>query len=223
MTLGLLILTGALFLLQVLFIDVIVVISVRKMRQPEALLELIEHGPTVLSEGLDYADHHRWAEDHGFAPDMVADFRGAIGSQIIVVGVWRSRARHTFLSSYTTPQKICCEFITTLEQDAALTTTNTRDGLLFPNAPGRYVQAFDGLDLNELLRRHEEALAHLHNTRHLDPVARSESTDRLILESIRNQMTYVSSMAFWQLRGAWWYWVRRNWLNNKSITERFPV
>lgn len=213
---------AAIFAVMALFINVIVVLSVRKMAQPDGLLEVIEHGTTVLAEGLEYADRHRWAEDHGFAPDLVADFRGAMGGQIIVIGVWRNFAQKTYLSTYNTPQKMCCEFITILDRDAALTTTNTRDSVLMPSGPGRYIQAFDGANLDDLLRRHQEGLAHLSLTQHLEAVNRSETTDILILESIRHQMAYIQTLPLWQLRGAWWYWGRRNLLNNKSIAERYP-
>ena len=220
---GLLPLAATILLMMALFIDIIVLVSVKKMARPEGLLEVIEHGPTVLAEGMDYAERQRWAEDHGFAPDMVADFRGALGGQIIVIGTWRNRALRTYLSTYNTPQKVCCEFVTILDRDAALTTTNTRDSLLMPSEPGRYIQAFDGLNLDDLLRRHLEALAHLSHTRHLDPVDRSETTDLLILDSLRRQMAYIQTLPLWQLRGAWWYWGRRNLLNNKTIAERYPA
>jgi hypothetical protein len=200
----------------------IVAASVRKMARPDGLLEVIEDGPEILAEDTEFADRQRWAQRHGFSPDMIADFRGALGGQLIVIATWRSRALKTYLSTYTTPQKVCCEFVTILNNDAALTTTNTRDSLLIPPGPERYLQAFDGLDLDELLRRHQEGLAHLSHTRHLEAINRTETTDRLILDSLRHQMAWVQTLPFWQLRGVWWYWGRRNLLNNKTIAERYP-
>jgi hypothetical protein len=219
---GVAITVAVMFGMIALFINVIMVLSVRNMAQPDGLLEVIEHGPTVLAEGLEYAERHRWATDHGFTPDLVADFRGAMGGQVIVIGVWRNFAEKTYLSTYNTPQKMCCEFITILDRDASLTTTNTRDSVLMPSGHGRFIQAFDGANLDALLRRHQEGLDHLSLTQHLEPINRSETTDLLILESLHHQTTYVQSLPLWQLRGAWWYWGRRNLLNNKSIAERYP-
>lgn len=208
--------------LMTLFFNVIFVFSVRKMAQPDGLLKAIEHGPTVLAEGLEYADRHRWAVDHGFAPDLVADFRGALGGQIIVIGVWRNLARKTYLITCKTPKKVYCELITILDRGAALTTSNTRLSVSLPSGPERFIQAFDGANLDDLLRRHQEGLAHLSHTRHFEAVNRSETTDILILDLIRHYVAYIQALPFWQLRGAWWYWGRRNLLNNKSIAERYP-
>lgn len=215
-------LAGIIIAITALFITYIVTASVRKMARPEGLLVVIEDGPAILAEGMEFTDRQRWAQRHGFTPDMIADFRGALGGQLIVIATWQNRALRTYLSTYNTPQKLCCEFVTILNNDAALTTTNTRDSLLLPPGPDRYIQAFNGLNLDDLLRRHQEGLAHLSHTRHLEAINRTETTDRLILESLRQQMAWVQTLPLWQLRGVWWYWGRRNLLNNKTIAERYP-
>lgn len=217
---GLVILVPVVFVVRL--INRTVVKSVRTMENPDGLLALIADGPARLAESPEYRDWADWAKDHGFVPDIMADFSGAEGGQIITVGVWRNRASKTYLATYTTPMKVTSEFITMLEKDAALTTTNSKDSLTMPNAPGRYIQAFDGASLDEIVQSHHQGLEWLRQKKGIMPVDRPETTDRLILDSVRRQMAYVKTLLLWKHRGAWWYLVRRGKLNNKSIMDRYP-
>lgn len=211
----------ALFVFVARLINRTVVKSVQTMKNPDGLLALIADGPSRLAESPEYRDWADWARDHGFAPDIMADFSGAEGGQIITVGVWRNRASKTYLATYATPMKVTSEFITMLEKDAALTTTNSKDSLTLPNAPGRYIQAFDGASLDEIVQSHHQGLEWIRQQKGLTPIERPETTDRLILDSVRRQMAYIKTLLCWKHRGAWWYLVRRARLNNKSIAERF--
>ena len=204
-------------------INLITVLSIWKLGRSEELLDVIEGGTAVLVESPDYVARARWAEDNGFEPDMLADFHGAVGAGPIVIGVWKNSYKKTFLSTYTAAGKVACEFVTVLKDDGILTTSNAMDSALMPPAPGYYLQVFDGVDLDGLFQKHEAALVHLHQHMGMSIVERWEPTQVLILESIRRQTAYIKSLFLWQLRGVYWYFIRRPRMNGKSIAQQYPV
>ena len=206
-----------------LLINILMYRSIRKIAQPDKLLDVIENGRTVLAEGLDYAERTRWAESHGFVPDMIVDFRGALGGRLMTFAVWRNHALNTRLSTRQIRKKIICHLITDMESGAVLSTCNSREALILPTAPGCFLQAFASVGLDELFRRHQEGLAYLRQSRGIVPIPRMESTDALIRESIRYQIAYVRTLPLWPLRGAWWQFIRQYWLNNKTIAEQYGL
>ncbi len=204
-------------------INVVVVLSIRKLENASELLEVIQHGESVLVNGADYATRARWAEDNDFRPDLLADFHGAVGAGPITMAVWKNDYKKTFLSSYSVNNTMVSEFVTLLDKDRGLTTSNTIDSVLFPPAPGHFVQAFGGMtDLDRLFQQHEAALIHLNQKKNVAIADRWETTDVLIVESIQRQIHHVKSLPLWQLRGCYWYFIRRHRMKNKTIAEQYP-
>lgn len=204
-------------------INVVVVLSIRKLENASGLLEVIQNGESVLINGADYATRARWAEDNDFRPDLLADFHGAVGVGPITMAVWKNDYKKTFLSSYSVNDTIVSEFVTLLNNDRGLTTSNTIDSVLFPPAPGHFVQAFGGMtDLDGLFQQHEAALVHLNQKKNVTIADRWETTDVLIVESIQRQIQHVKSLPLWQLRGCYWYFIRRHRMKNKTIAEGYP-
>lgn len=204
-------------------INVVVILSVQKLEHPESLLEVIQNGESVLVNGADYAARAHWAEDNEFRPDLLADFHGAIGAGPITMAVWKNDYKKTFLSSYTVGGNIMSEFVTLLNNGGGLTTSNSIDSMLFPTAPGLYVQAFGGMtDLDKLFKKHEAALVHLNQKKNATIADRWETTDKLIVESIQRQIKYVKNLPFWQFRGCYWYFIRRLRMKNRSIADQHP-
>ena len=204
-------------------INLVVVLSVRKLENASELLEVIQNGESVLVNGADYATRARWAEDNDFRPDLLADFHGAVGAGPITMAVWKNEYKKTFLSSYVVGENIASEFVTLLNNGSGLTTSNSIDSMLFPNAPGHYVQAFGGMtDLNNLFKQHEAALIHLNQKKNVSIADRWETTDVLIVESIKRQIQHVKSLPLWQLRGCYWFFIRRHRMKNKTIAEQYP-
>lgn len=203
-------------------INILVILSINKLEDAKNLLDVIDNGAERLRVNPDYATRQAWAEENGFEPDMMAEFHGTIGTGPITMAVWKNNYKKTYLSSYTAADKILCEFVTIFERDQGLTTSNTKDSVLFPPAPGHYLQSFDGMNIDGLFQKHEEALVHLVGQKHLQITERWESTDILILESIQRQVAHVKSNPFWQFLGVYWFFVRRNRMNNKSIAEQYP-
>lgn len=204
----------------IVLITVVLTLNVLKLSSPETLLEAIPDGLEILANNTEFLKRHRWAAEIGFVPDLLADYRG-MGGQRLLISVWRHPTRGTYFCSYETPEKTVCEFVTCCERDIALTTTNNRDGLLFPTPPDRYVEAFERLGVDELLRRHEESLFWIGQYRSAAPIRPDLPTATLIIESIQSQTRYVRSLPLWPLRASWWYLGRRYLLNGKSIAERY--
>lgn len=203
-------------------INVLVIVSINKLEDAENLLVVVEGGAARLEVSPDYATRHAWAAANEFEPDMLAEFHGAVGAGPITMAVWKNSYKKTFLSSYMVADKVLCEFVTIFEKNRGLTTSNAKDSLLFPPAPGHYIQAFDGMNIDGLYQKHEEALVHLVGKKHLQIVDRWESTDKLIVESIERQVNHVKSIPMWQFRGVYWFLVRRSTMNNKTIAEQYP-
>lgn len=203
-------------------INLMMVLSVLKLRRADELLEVIPGG----HEGAPYNAHEAtaaaWAEANDFEPDLAADFHGALGPNPVRIRVWKSRYRKTFLVAYTAEKVTYWEFVTNLREGAGLTTSNTRDSVFLPSPPGFYVQAFHGADLDAIFERHESGLIHLHERFHLTIVDRAESTAAQIVEAIARQVAHVRAIPFWQFRGVWWYVVRRSVLNGKGVADQFP-
>lgn len=202
-----------------MMINVILVKSIKKMDSANPLLEVDPLGKHWLSEGADYAARNAWAEANDFEPDLLGDFNGTAKLR---VAVWKNSYKKTFLSSMTAETKIVNEFVTMLSNDSELTTTNAKDAQLFPPRPGNYKQTFSGItDLGELHRKHEEALVYLVEKKGLAIAEQWKPTDQLIEEGVRKEIAYVKSLFLWQLRGTWWFFVRQNMMNNKTIAEQY--
>jgi hypothetical protein len=215
---------ASLFLLWMI-INLQVVASIRRMESPESHVDVIENGDAVLREGSEYASRARWAEANGFEPDMMIDFYGGGGSGRITMGIWKNRDKRIYFCSYdiVVKDKIAYEFSSELNKDSDLSTSNIKDSMLFPDSPGSYKQAFDRLDLDALFIKHENATTHLQQHRNLSVVERAEPMNELMLESFHRLVTHVKSLPLWQLRGAYWFFIRRYRMNNKSIAQQYPA
>ncbi len=168
-----------------------------------------------------YADRRAWAEANEFEPELHASTNATLDGSSIDVAVWKNAYKNTCMASYTGGGKVTCEFVTTLGEDGGLTTSNALDSVLFPSRPTHYTQAFDGAELSELYKQHEEALLFLLEKKKLVPVDRQGETLAQIEESVQLQCAFIQSLPLWKFSGAYWYFVRRPRLKNKSIAERY--
>lgn len=213
---------GILALLAAVLINVILVKTIQKISNPDGLLVVDDEGHSKLYGNPAYAHVADWAKANGFEPDLAADFYGRTDGVRTQVLTWKNGYKKTFLAYYCTPEKDFWEFVTILKNDSALNSSNTKDSVMLPSPPGIFMQACEGLDLNTLFSWHEQALVFLHEAGDVAIVDRWESTDKLILESIRRQVAHVKSIPLWQFLGVYWFFVRRNRLNAKSIRDRYP-
>ncbi|WP_456414181.1 hypothetical protein [Thiolapillus sp.] len=201
-----------------LLVTIVGVLSVRKMRNPEALLEQV-HEPERLEDAQGIS---AWARAQDFALDSQFDFDSIIGCGGIKLAVegWYSPARKCFLMHYHAADKSYYEFVSTLEGGYSLSSSGSADSLSLPFPPGVFTQAFEGMPLDELLREHEKALAFFRQRFGVEPAAPDQPLRDLLLEAVKAQMHYVQSQPLWYLQIAWWHLVRRRIQKNKSVIEQ---
>lgn len=211
--------------LVLLFINTVnkaVVKSVRVMEEADPFLEVLEDGVTTLAEGFEYSQRTRWAAQHGFEPELLAVTRATLDGSIFEIAVWRNPFTYTVLASYAAAGKVTCEFVTDLSNEGALTTSNSMDSWLYPTRPGKYKQTFQGADLDSLYQRHVASLTFLGERKNLHVINRPEPIADLITESTRKQNAFIQTLPFWKFRGAYWFFVQRRVMNNKSIADQYP-
>jgi hypothetical protein len=204
-----------------LVINAIVVMTITRLSSAEGLLIVVDGGHAQMAGDANYEAVSAWAVANGFEPDIVADFHATPGPRPLRLMLWRNSYKKTYLSAYTTPEKLCWEFVTILTDDNVLTTASTKDAMTLPAAPGAYIQAFDGQDFDGLFRRHEAGLVYLHENKGLVIVDRWEPTEVLILHSIQRQVAHVRNLPLWQCRGVYWYFIRRPRLSNKPVEQLY--
>ncbi len=201
-----------------LFVTVMVVLSVRKMRHPQGLLEEVRD-PERLDDPQGIT---AWARAQGFELDSQFDFSGIIGAGDIKMAVegWFLPSKKLFLMHYHVLDKFYYEFVTGLEGDYSLTSSKSVDSLNLPFPPKMFVQVFEDDSLDELLEKHEKTLAFFKERFGVAPIVPTLPLQEMILHSIETQMAYVQSLPFWYLRGLWWHLIRRRQLRNKSVIEQ---
>lgn len=219
---GLMVFATMYFGIMSVVVNPLLILTLRRLSEPEKLMEVVENGPEVMSAGGHYDAVRHWVQDHEFSPEMLIHFRCELGGKATVFAVWRSQSGHDFLCDVKAPALTYTEFVTTLGEDSDLTTSNAKLAMMLPTAPHRYVQAFSRLPLDDLFQRHIQGLEHLRNSIHLAPIQLAKPADRLVAESVRSQANHIRSLPLWQLRSTWWYWMRRNLLHKKTIAERYP-
>ncbi len=211
------------FVIMSIVINPLIFLSLRRLRAPEKLMDVVENGPAIISTESSYDAVQRWAQEHGFSPEMLIHFRCEVVGKATVFAVWKSQSGCDYLCNVKAPALTYTEFVTTLGEDSDLTTSNAKLAMMLPTAPQRYVQAFNRLGLEELFQRHNQGLEHLRSCRQLAPIHLAKPADRLIAESVRSQVGHIRSLPLWQFRSTWWYWMRRNLLHKKTIAQRYPI
>lgn len=158
-----------------------------------------------------------WAADHGFAEDVMFDFRIADRDQSLFCKTWKNAAEKTYLVFYHGLGKHFLELVTIYDDKTGVTTTNAPDAHTLPTVPGAFVQAFPGLTLPQLLEAHHTGRATLERRTGLEPQDRPEETMELICAALERQARYVRSIPGWQWKGLWWITVRKRSMIGKDV------
>ncbi|WP_028578372.1 hypothetical protein [Desulfomicrobium escambiense] len=158
-----------------------------------------------------------WAADHGFAEDVMFDFRIADKDQSLFCKTWKNAAEKTYLVFYHGLGKHFLELVTIYDDKTGVTTTNAPDAHTLPTVPGAFVQAFPGLTLPQLLEAHHAGRATLERRTGLEPQDRPEETLDLICAALERQARYVRSIPGWQWKGLWWITVRKRRMIGKDV------
>jgi hypothetical protein len=115
---------------------------------------------------------------------------------------------------------IVCEFVTLFSEEASLTTTTTRAAFVFPRPFGSFLQSFPKAKAADLWRAHRQGEEHLISNFGICAKAyQLPLLDGFKRDIIRN-LSYVTSLRMWVVRGIYWYSVKRFLLHNRPIWEQ---
>lgn len=158
-----------------------------------------------------------WAGRHGFLEDVMFDFSLVAPEQTLFCKTWKNRTERTYLVFYFGLGKHFIEFVTIYDDKTGVTTTNAGDAHTLPAAPGAFIQAFPGKNMDELYALHHEGRATLERRTGLEPQDRLEKTTDLIVRSLIRQAQYVQKLPGWKWKGLWWMTVRKHRMIGRNI------
>ena len=196
-------------------INLLVVLSVRKMSHPEALIKPRE------GEGLPPDERFRqWIHQRGFQRESQFDFYGTLGSdQPLEVNAWLSPERDILVLLYCFGDKQWLDIISSFNDQYVLVSSDTPDALFLPQPPNIMLQVFVDMAPDALYQKHLEARDYLIQRFGVSPDKVDVPVTRLVADAIRHQMDYIRSLPLWYLRGAWWKLFRGRRYRNKSVIE----
>ena len=226
---------AALFLLIIIQVNQSIVKSISKMAKAK---ELIEVQWTIANKRANFyellskyendakfnnvlAASLNWLQGNNFEANLIFNFHSIENSSPLETIVWKSNNfPELFILYYHAATKsISYEFYTVLADEKGLSTSSNRDSLSLPRAKGSYGQAFDNLGIDELYAKHQEALTRLEQNQLMNPqIELAPNTLELFISATIKHQEFIKSIPFWQYKGAYWYFVRRNALANKAIS-----
>ncbi len=196
-------------------VNILLVLSVRKMSHPEALI-------TPRNDGGPPPDNpfRRWADEQGFHLDSHFDFHGILGSdQPLDVSGWLSPERDVLLLLYRFGEKQWLDMASSFDDHYALVTSNFNDALILPQPPNVMLQVFVDMAPDALYQEHLKARDYLVERFGVHPDKVDIPVTQLVATAVKRQMVYIRSLPLWYLRGAWWKLFRGWRYRNKSIIE----
>ena len=160
-----------------------------------------------------------WASSRGFV--FSGAFRFDVATSLFVAA-WQRPGRSEYLLEYQSPHLTHYDFVSLFADEHALTTASTKDSLFLPQPIGLFVQCFPGVELDGLLKRHEDAKVYLCREYQLTESFQEAPIHELVNRAIARQMQYVRSIPFWPLRSPWWYFVNRETLKGRPVDVLYP-
>lgn len=177
------------------------------------------HVPSIPELRAALREVEAWAGKHGFREDVMFDFHIVMAAnQPLFCQTWKNTDQRTYLVLYHGLGKHFEELVTIYDDKTGVTTTNAPDAHSLPAAPGAFIQAFPGLDLDQLAARHAQGRQTLERRTGLEPQDRPEATLDLIVASLQRQARYVMSIPGWKWKGAWWLTARKRWMIGKDVS-----
>ncbi len=166
--------------------------------------------------------HNTWAVNNGFV--FAGCYKIKIAQAVVDMAVWRRNDRPTVLSLYIVRmgnrKNISTDIMTDFADMISVTSNNSRSAQFSPWRPGRYQQTFSPVTLDELWAKHLEAENYLMDTGDAQLVQKEFRIEEEVIDSCRRQNAYLRSIPFWYLKGAYWFFIRKNMLHNKSIKQQ---
>lgn len=207
-------------LLAFLVITGITTVSVYGLKPGIVIAKLPDEEPYPMAAYL--REHGPWATEQGF-DRYLGTFVVRLPAGACLIAAWQHRLRPTYFCPYAAANKVFHDFVTLFSENRSLTTTNTRDGQFLPKAPGRYMQTFTGLSLDELLNRHAASEQFLLTQGRILERPVSWTFEEALSASLASQGAYIRSLPLWPLRAVYWFLVRKRRLHNKTIEEQHQL
>ncbi len=213
---------GSFFAVIFLLICKAVMASVHEMQNPDLMFfEPSDDIESVSDDGLKkcFNKTNAWANFHGFQFIKHVDFFSKVGGKTIKCMFWKSGDEKNILGVYYTEGKVHYDLVTKFEKDRGLTTSSTKDGGMLPTLPENYTQYFPGQTLNEIWKHHTEAERFIEQKLGCSKEAFGEDIISEVKKAIRKQVEFVKSIFLWQIRGPYWFLIRKNIVANKKVVE----
>ncbi len=197
--------------------------SVKEMANPDPLFEAAgdefdDNNPEITQK---LEQTKTWAQYHGFNKTMVVNFTSKVSHNTIKCLAWHHPDKELVFVMYIADQNAHFDFVTKYDDGQGLTTSSSLDGGTLPLPPGDFSQSFPGLTLNEIWELHTEGENYLEKRFELKRQEFAADILSEIKHSIRKQYEHVTSLWAWQIRGPYWYFVRRKLIANKKVAARF--
>jgi hypothetical protein len=168
-----------------------------------------------------------WLEENNF--QWVGAFRFVIPNVNTRFAAWKQHGNHTYICVYRTkgeniPGITTVDIVSIFGRRYALTTTGSSDGPLLPIGPGCYKQMFDTKNIHRLWEVHSDAETIVAPTdlRTIDTLE-DQGFETILKDTIKDELAFIRSLWFWQLRMPWWYFVNRKRNLNKTVMQRMGI
>lgn len=206
------------FLLFLMFlVNKTVVSSVEKMSNPTGLIKRVTQIDNVAFI-LKFTAYNDWANQNGFVHECLFLSQVLLDGGSMQCSVWWNEERAIWTLLYHHKQRQVYDLVSGFKDNSVLTTASSRDALTLPHAAQNRVQAFENLTFDALLQNHLIAQDLIKTKTGQDvQSAKDEDIIRVIEIALAKQMAYVKTIPFWQFKGAFWYFISRNFLMNKPI------
>ena len=196
-------------------INVMLVLSVRKMSHPEGLIKSRDDEGQSLNDSF-----HHWVREQGFQPDSHFDFYGILGSdKPLEVSAWLSPERDILLLLYRFGNKQWLDMASSFDDHYGLVSSNFHDALILPQPPNVMLQVFVDMEPDALYQEHLKSRDYLIERFGINPDKVDVPVTQLVATAIKRQMHYIRSLPLWFLRGAGWKLFRGWRYRNKSVIE----
>jgi len=200
----------------IILINKSVASSVLIMAEPE---KLFDWDPVITDKSFVHANAsvENWTNARGFKHKHHFYYQEKQNSQPIKCAAWWSETTNTWCMLYVVNGKRLVEFVTLFENDTSLTTGASRDGYLLPKIDTAYEQMFPNLKISDLHAKHQKARAFIEINKGAIVDTSEQNLKKVLPEKIAKQSNYVRTLPHWKLRGAYWFFIRRNIQSNKRL------
>lgn len=159
-----------------------------------------------------------WATNHGFQRSYLFDVENMKPPPINCALWTNAKTKEVIALYYHNEPGHHYDVVTMYSNQQVLTTGSSKDGAMLPTPPNKHTQIFPNHGLEELYRQHQKARQVMERQRRLVPLVPPQNIMQVVVDDMQRQIDYVRSIPLWQLRGPFWYFIRKQTHSNKPIT-----